>query len=154
MNPAPLFRRDLMRLKKQLEALPTDELLWKSLPGIANPIGNLVLHVEGNLREYVGRQLGQCVYNRQRNVEFTATSIVTKELIGRLDELVVLIPSIVAELSVEHMEQPYPENVLGTPLSVGEFLIHLYGHLNWHLGQIDYLRRVLTGEGAVLAIGL
>lgn len=143
-----------MRLRKQLEALPSDELLWKGVPGIANPIGNLVLHLEGNLREYVGRQLGQRVYHRQRNAEFTATSIAREELISRMDELLVLIPSIVAELSAEQMNQTYPENVLGTPLPIGEFLIHLYGHLNWHLGQVDYLRRVLTGKGAILAIGL
>lgn len=154
MNPAPLFRRDLRRLRKQLKALPSDELLWKGVPGITNPIGNLVLHLEGNLREYIGHQLGQCVYNRQREAEFTATSISKEELIVRVDELLVLIPAIVAVLSVEQMNRPYPEDVLGTPLCVGEFLIHLYGHLNWHLGQIDYLRRALTGEGAIPAIGL
>jgi uncharacterized damage-inducible protein DinB len=39
--------------------------------------------------------------------------------------------------------------VLGEPLTNRQFVTHLYGHLNYHLGQIDYLRRVLTGEGAL-----
>ena len=42
--------------------------------------------------------------------------------------------------------ETFPENVLGEPLTNRQFVIHLYGHLNYHLGQIDYLRRVLTGE--------
>lgn len=42
-----------------------------------------------------------------------------------------------------------PENVLGEPLTNRQFVIHLYGHLNYHLGQIDYLRRTLTGDGAL-----
>jgi uncharacterized damage-inducible protein DinB len=46
------------------------------------------------------------------------------------------------------MEMEYPEVVLDDAMSTQEFLIHLYGHLNWHRGQIDYLHRILIGAGA------
>jgi len=52
-------------------------------------------------------------------------------------------------LKPEDLTKPYPEEVLGYSMSVQYFLIHLNGHLNYHLGQIDYHRRILTKEGAI-----
>jgi hypothetical protein len=44
----------------------------------------------------------------------------------------------------------FPEQVLpGGPVTNRQFVIHLYGHFSYHLGQIDYLRRMLTGQGAL-----
>ena len=54
-----LFSRDLTKLGQQIGAFPNDEMLWETFPGVLNPAGNLALHIEGNLREFVGRQLGQ-----------------------------------------------------------------------------------------------
>ena len=151
---AALYRRDLSRLIQQIEAFPKDETLWRTLPGITNSAGNLVLHLEGNLREYIGRQLGQIPYSRNRPVEFTAKGPGRQELINRVEELRRTIPTVIASLPPATMEAQYPETVLEKPLSTHAFLIHLYGHLNWHLGQIDSLRRALSGGGAVKAAGL
>jgi len=118
------------------------------LPGIPNPAGNLLLHLEGNLREYIGRQLGHVSYGRNRPQEFKANNISIQELLRGVTELKALIPSIIESLSQEAMESEYPEIVLGKALSTHAFLISRYGHLNWHLGQLDYLRRILAGEGA------
>ena len=52
------------------------------------------------------------------------------------------------------MEREYPEVVLEKALSTHAFLIHLYGHLNWHLGKIDSLRRALSGGEAIERAGL
>ena len=48
-----------------------------------------------------------------------------------------------ASLKAEDLEKPYPLEVLGYPMTTGYFLIHLYGHLNWHLGQVNYHRRLV-----------
>jgi hypothetical protein len=151
---ADLFRRDLSRWIQQIEAFPSDEMLWRTPPGIANSAGNLVLHIEGNLREYIGRQLGELGYNRNRPLEFTAKGNQREDLVGRLEEVRLLIPPVIASLSWEGMEKEYPEVVLGKALSTHAFLIHLYGHLNWHLGQVDHLRRTLSGDGAIQRAGL
>jgi hypothetical protein len=151
---ADLFRRDLSRMQQQVEAFPNDEMLWRTEPGITNPAGNLVLHLEGNLREYVGRQLGGAAYSRNRPLEFSAKAASKAELVQRVAELKNLVPDVIAGLSPEAMQKDYPELVLKKPLSTQAFLIHLYGHLNWHLGQIDYLRRVLSGKGAIELAGL
>jgi hypothetical protein len=151
---AALFRRDLSKLAQQIEAFPNDETLWQTLPGVTNSAGNLALHLEGNLREFIGRQLGKLSYNRKRELEFSLKGIRKEELSTRLAGLQLSIPSIIGELSSEQMEMEYPQLVLERAMSTREFLIHLYGHLNWHLGQVDYLRRVLTGDGAVKGAGL
>jgi len=144
---ASLFGRDLAKLIQQIEAFPTDEALWQTLPGVTNAAGNLALHIEGNLREFVGRQLGNLPYERKRELEFSSKGQSRDELSKRLAEVRRSIPPIIKELSAEQMQMEYPEVVLGAATSTQEFLIHLYGHLNWHLGQIDYLRRILLTDG-------
>ena len=144
---ASLFSRDLTRLRKQIDAFPNDETLWQTLPGVLNPAGNLALHIEGNLREFVGRQLGQLPYKRNRELEFSLRGMSRLELGARVAELRESIPAVIRDLSAEQMEMEYPEVVLEVATTTRQFLIHLYGHLNWHLGQIDYLRRILVAGG-------
>jgi hypothetical protein len=151
---APLFRRDLTRLGQQIEAFPSDEVLWRTPAHFTNPPGNLVLHLEGNLREYVGRQLGNVPYARDRPLEFSTRGVSRQELMARVADLRQLIPSVIEKLSLEQLDKDYPEGVLEVAMSTAAFLNHLYGHLNWHLGQIDSLRRVLTGAGAIRLAGL
>ena len=141
-----LFSRDLTRLRQQIEAFPNDEALWQTLPGVINPAGNLALHIEGNLREYVGRQLGKLPYQRNRPLEFSLNGMSRAEVSARIEELGRSIPAVIQGLSSEQMEMEYPEVVLEVATSTRQFLIHLYGHLNWHLGQINYLRRILISE--------
>lgn len=147
---AAIFRRDLLKLAMQVRAFPSADLLWAvSGTGISNPAGNLALHLEGNLREYIGRQLGGIAYTRVRDLEFSNKGLEVEAVAQRIDALVDLIPGVIASLTAEQFDAAYPENVLGVPMSTRQFLVHLQGHLNYHLGQIDYLRRVLTGAGAV-----
>lgn len=151
---AALFRRDLSRLIQQIESYPNDEMVWHTHPAITNSAGNLVLHLEGNLREYIGRQLGNISYSRKRELEFSSKGISREELIRRVAELKVSVPLVIEKLSPEQFELEYPEIVLQRATSTREFLIHLHGHLNWHMGEIDYLRRILTDGKAVNAAGL
>jgi uncharacterized damage-inducible protein DinB len=143
---AALFRRDRSRLMQQIEAFPDDEALWQTLPGVSNSAGNLALHLEGNLREYIGRQLGHVPYSRERPLEFSSNGIRKEEISIRLAELRRVIPPIIEGLSSQQMEMEYPEVVLDTAMSTQQFLMHLYGHLNWHLGQIYYLRCAIAAD--------
>jgi hypothetical protein len=135
-----LFTRDLNRLTQQIAEFPNEEALWQTLPGVTNSAGNLALHLEGNLREYVGRQLGGIAYTRQRPLEFSSKGLTRAELIARIENVR---DAVIPALANAGMEATFPENVLGEPLSVRHFALHLYGHLNYHLGQVNYLRRIL-----------
>ena len=140
---ATLFRRDLAKLIQQIESFPNDESLWQVVPGVSNAAGNLALHIQGNLREFVGRQLGQLSYVRNRPLEFSARGLSRREVCTQLTDVMNTIPMVIESLSEEQLEMDYPEVVLEAATSTREFLIHLYGHLNWHLGQVNYIRRIL-----------
>lgn len=151
---AALFSRDLTRLIQELHAFPSDEVLWQRAPGVKNSAGNLVLHLEGNLREYIGRQLGQVAYSRVRDQEFSLAGVSRDDLIRRMEQVRELVATVVSRLSDDDLAAIYPEWALDTELSSLDFLVHLHGHLNFHLGQIDYLRRILTEGSAVAFAGL
>jgi hypothetical protein len=142
---AELYRRDLTRLMQELQAFSDDEALWRIAPGASNSAGNLTLHLEGNLREYIGRQLGRVPYTRQRDLEFSLRDLPAVDLMQRIGALKEMVPGIVAGLTAAELQSTYPEMVFGAPISTQQLLMSLYGHLNYHMGQIDYLRRVLTG---------
>ena len=146
---ASLYRRDLPRLGQQLEAFD-DRQLWAVVPGVTNSAGNLMLHLNGNLREYVGRQIGGVAYVRDRPREFAARDIPRAEIAADLAGLPGLVAGVFDGLTEARWGDMFPEQVLpGGPITNRHFVIHLYGHLNYHLGQIDYLRRALSGHGAL-----
>jgi len=139
---AALFERDLKRLTKEVLAFPSDEDLWVTAAGVTNSAGNLALHLEGNLREFVGRQIGGIPYTRERSLEFSTKRLTRAEIAARIDAVRKFIAPALADAKLDEI---FPEDVLGTPLPTRHFLIHLYGHLNYHLGQINYLRRINGG---------
>ena len=146
---AALFVRDLHRLQQELTAFPDTASLWAGGPGVTNAAGSLALHLEGNLREYIGRQLGGHDFIRDRPSEFSTRGVPQAEIVARIGAVTASIPPVIAQLSEQALDAAYPEDVLGSPLSTRQFLIHLLGHFNYHLGQIDYLRRLTTGAGAI-----
>ncbi len=145
---ASLYRRDLPKLAQQLAGFD-DVQLWTVVPGVTNSAGNLLLHLNGNLREFIGRQIGGVAYVRDRPREFAARDVPRAELAADLTALPALVVGVLDALTDQRWDEPFPEQVLGGPMTHREFTLHLYGHLNYHLGQIDYLRRVLTGQGAM-----
>lgn len=151
---ASLFRRDIARLVQEVRAFPDEASLWETRPGVSNSAGNLALHLEGNLRDFIGRQLGGVDYTRQRDLEFSAKGVEREQLAARLEAVQELVYGTVAGLAPGQWEEVYPINVLGVELTTRQFLLHLYGHLSFHLGQVDYLRRVVTGDGALKFVRL
>lgn len=134
---------------QELEAFDTDSQLWEKTEGVSNPAGNLALHLEGNLREYVGRQLGNVPYQRQREEEFSASGLSRADLVHRLAEVRNVVVTAISGLSGERLTAPFPERVLGIDWSTQQFIFHLLAHFNYHLGQVDYLRRFLTKRSAI-----
>ncbi len=146
---AGLFRRDLTRLHQEVKAFANEPDLWRVTGGMANSAGHLTLHLEGNLREYVLRIIGGEPFQRDRPAEFNGSPQPRAELLSRVTSLVERVPPVIGSLDDARLDAAYPENVLGPELTVRQFLIHLYGHLSYHTGQIDYVRRALTGAGAI-----
>ncbi|MBM3808046.1 MAG: DinB family protein [Acidimicrobiia bacterium] len=146
---ADLFARDISRVIQEIEAFPDTPSIWQTVPGVPNAAGTLALHLEGNLREFIGRQLGQIAFTRDRPLEFSARGVEKSELIARLEAVKVSIPPVIARLTDAQLGAHFPEEYMGKPIVNRQFLVHLLAHLNYHLGQVDYLRRVVTGKAAI-----
>ena len=146
---AALYSRDLIRLTQELKAFPDTASVWKTAPGVANAAGTLALHLEGGLRHFIGWRIGKIEYQRDRPLEFSARGVERDELVARIEAVKASIPRVIAALTDAQLDAIDPDNGTDKPLSVRQWVIHLYGHLNYHLGQIDYLRRVATGNGAI-----
>jgi hypothetical protein len=146
---AELFARDITRVIQELRAFPDTASVWKTAPGVTNAAGTLALHLEGNLREYIGRQMGRIGYTRDRPLEFSARGVERDDLIARLEAVHNQIPRVIAGLSDAQLDAIYPEQFHGVAMTTRQFLVHLEAHLNYHHGQIDDLRRFATGDGAI-----
>jgi hypothetical protein len=141
-----LFRRDLRALIREVALFPDDEALWRTVPGIANAGGNLALHVAGNLQYFLGAVLGGTGYVRDREAEFGRRTGSRAEVAAELGEALATLEALLPALLPDILEAPYPVPVAGLHPPTARFLLHLSGHLAFHLGQIGYLRRALTGD--------
>ncbi len=139
-----LFERDLLKLKEEISSFKDDDNIWKVKPGVTNSAGNLTLHLIGNLNHFIGAHLAATGYIRQRDLEFTTKSISRDVLLAEIDKVTVIIQLALQGLSQEQLDKMYPLEVFGEH-STQYYIIHFYGHFSYHLGQINYLRRMLEG---------
>ncbi|QYH38504.1 DinB family protein [Algoriphagus sp. NBT04N3] len=140
-----LFERDLKRLEKELEAFKKEENLWKTQGGISNTAGNLILHLNGNLRTFICKEIGGFDYTRDRDFEFAGKGVSREKMRAEIELVSKQLVASLEGLNEETLNQPYPEEKFGYSMTYNFFLMHLYGHFNYHLGQINYLRRILEG---------
>ena len=137
-----IFIRDLEALKKEIRAYQNESKIWHSDENISNSAGNLCLHLIGNLKAFIGAQIGKTGYIRQREREFSAKNIAKLELLNELDETIIIVSEALDTLSASDLDTLYPIEVFKKPMTTRFFLIHLSSHLSYHLGQINYHRRV------------
>jgi len=138
--------RELAAVRRSIEAYPDDESLWALPAGLPNAAGTLALHLAGNLQHYVGKVLGGSGYVRDRPAEFSRRGVPRAELLAQIDAASAAVARTLPTVSPASLAQPYPEPIGGEVLSTETFLVHLAAHLAYHLGQIDYHRRVVTGN--------
>lgn len=139
-----LYDRDLQNLIKEIEAYEDENDLWMVRGEIKNSAGNLCLHLMGNLNHYIGHQLGQSDYVRNRPLEFSDKNVPRTELIATIETTRIMLKAILPTLSEEVLAQNHTEEFYGGHDSNEYFLIHLFGHFNYHLGQINYHRRLIS----------
>lgn len=139
-----LFIRDLNILIKELEQYPNEHSIWLVPTGINNSAGTLALHLAGNLNHFIGAILGDTGYVRNREAEFSDRDVPRAQLIDSLQATVDVVSSVLTNLNDSSLDEKYPIDVFGDPMTTAKFLIHLHGHLTYHLGQVNYHRRLLA----------
>ncbi len=138
-----LYERDLNKLKVEIEAYDDEADLWKKPGDIPNSAGNLCLHLNGNLQHFFGAVLGGTDYVRDRDAEFARTGVPREVMLADIDTTRDVVKETLAKLTEDDLAANFPIEVFGHPMTTGWFLTHLCTHLTWHLGQINYHRRLL-----------
>jgi uncharacterized damage-inducible protein DinB len=146
-----ILTRDLVSLRKEIEAYPADQDLWRDAEGITNPGGTLALHLTGNLQHFIGAVLGNTGYVRNRDAEFAERDVPRAEVLHRIDAAVAAVRETLSRLTDADLAREYPLPIGKTRVETGDFLIHLATHLTYHLGQVDYHRRMVTRSGTTVS---
>jgi hypothetical protein len=138
-----LFRRDLEKLKKEIELFKSEDAVWATGEGITNSAGNLCLHLCGNLSTYIGAQFGETGYVRDRDLEFSVSGVPRAHLLNKIDETIAAVEQGLGKITEAQLAANYPIKVFEDDGTTEWMLVHLATHLNYHLGQVNYHRRLL-----------
>ncbi|MEO8415809.1 MAG: DUF1572 family protein [Ginsengibacter sp.] len=143
MDIATLFERDLNKLVTEINLYNDEKDLWKIKEGISNSAGNLALHLIGNLNYFIGTILDDNHYVRDRDKEFSEKNIPRTTLVEELQNIIPLIKNTLPKIAAEALKKDFPVPLAGNMLSTEATLVYLLAHFNYHLGQVNYHRRIL-----------
>ena len=134
------YERDLRKFIEEINLFQDEGNLWKTHGSIKNSSGNLALHIIGGCNYLIGTQLGQTGYVWDSGQDFLQKDVKRGELVAELEKLISMILEVLKNVE---MKSEYPLIFDGTMRSNCYVLTQLALHLNYHLGQVNYLRRVL-----------
>lgn len=139
-----IYERDLNNLKKEINLYADETKLWVLKDGVTNSAGNLTLHLIGNLNHFFGATLDKNGFVRDRDREFSLKNVLREDLNARIDEVLTVVKQTLNNLSDEDFAKDYPLTFQEKTVKTDFFLVHLATHLNYHLGQINYHRRLIS----------
>ena len=137
-----LFKRDLLKLKTEIESYQSEENIWKISQHISNSAGNLCLHLIGNLNHFIGAITGKTGYIRNRESEFSLKDVPRTQLTEMIDNTILVIENTLNNLDEDDLKR-ISTCCFQDKMSTEFFFTHLTAHLSYHLGQINYHRRLL-----------
>jgi uncharacterized damage-inducible protein DinB len=142
-----LFDRDLKKLRTEIASYTIEENLWKIGHDIKNSAGNLCLHLVGNLNAFVGKAIGGFDYVRNRDAEFSLKNVPRKELLDKIDKTIQVVDATLSTLDERRLHEEFEILVFEKKTTIEYMLVHLCTHLSYHLGQINYHRRLMDVPG-------
>lgn len=136
-----IYLKNIQRLTDEINAYENDIKLWKLNGSISNSGGNLCLHLVGNLNHFIGATLGNTGYVRNREVEFSTKNLTKTELNNMIDEAKEIVSKTFEQLNEIDLQNDFPFEIFGKH-STEYYLIFFIAHFEYHLGQINYHRRM------------
>lgn len=137
------FSNNLGKLKQEIEAYRDEQKIWATEGSIANSAGNLCLHLVGSLNHFIGRELGGTGYTRNRDAEFSQKGVPRQELVKKIEETIVVVDNAMDSITASQLAQDYPLAMQDKKVTVEYVLLLMVTHVNYHLGQVNYHRRLL-----------
>lgn len=141
-----IYRRDLEKLRKEIDSYRDESRIWSVEKDVTNSAGNLCLHLIGNLNAFIGAEIGKTGYIRNRELEFSSKDVSKVALLRKIDDTITVVENALETLTDEKFDEEYPLIVFEDKMTTEYFLVHLTTHLTYHLGQINYHRRLLDVE--------
>lgn len=138
-----LYLDFLNALTEEISLYKNEEDIWKLSGNISNTPGNLCLHLCGNLKHFYGAIIGNTGYIREREMEFSMKNVSKADLIKEIEETKNMMEKIFDGLKAEDINKIYPEDKFGENVTYGFIFSRLISHLAYHIGQINYHRRIL-----------
>lgn len=144
---ANFYEKDLRKLIEEVNSFQNEENLWKTLGTVKNSSGNLVLHIIGGLNHFFGAILAHTGYVRNRDLEFSKKGVAREDLVAQLEALIPLVNATLGTITPAQMDEEYPIPFDDAKNSNSYVLVRLLAHLDYHLGQVNYLRRIMEPAG-------
>jgi uncharacterized damage-inducible protein DinB len=131
----------LPKLERCLEQL-SDEQIWWRPNDSSNSIGNLLLHLSGNARQWIVCSLGGKADERIRDAEFQERSVLPREqLLSQLRETIADVDSVLGSFDSALLLNKYP--IQGTESTALDAILHVTEHFSMHTGQIILLTKMM-----------
>lgn len=137
------FKGELNKLITEIELYKNEENIWRIEKNISNSAGNLTLHLIGNLHTFIGKEIGKTNYIRNRELEFTQQKVSRIELINNINSTIEMVEKSLISITNEELKNDYPILKFSKAATNEYLLVHLIKHLTYHLGQINYHRRLI-----------
>lgn len=137
------YNKDLVKLKAEVESYRDEGKIWHTEHAIPNSTGNLCLHLVGNLNHFIGAQLGNTGYMRNRDLEFTHQPVPRAMLLKMIEDTTIMVDTVLGKVTVADLQNEYPIQMFENKVSIEHMLVYLSHHLSYHIGQINYHRRLL-----------
>ena len=132
----------LPKIAECLQVLPAADVWWKPNPN-SNSVGNLLLHLSGNVRQWLIAGVGRAPDTRERHKEFEASGGAEAQvLLAALRQTVVEADAVLAEVTREELSSV--RTIQGLNVMVLEAIYHAVEHFATHTGQIIYITKMRT----------
>jgi uncharacterized damage-inducible protein DinB len=142
-----LVEEYLPKIERSVERLTDEQVWWRPNPE-SNSIGNLLLHLSGNARQWIVGGLGGEPDKRQRQTEFdTREGIPREELLAKLRRTVADVNQVLSRFDSARLLDKYP--IQGTEATGLAAIFHVTEHFSMHTGQIILLTKMLANVDLV-----
>ncbi|SRR6266446_3451658 len=132
----------LPKIERCLELLKNEQIWWRANPQ-SNSIGNLILHLSGNVRQWIVSGLGSAADSRNREAEFAQRDVISRdELIAKLKQTVDDADATLAKFDVDKLLNR--RSIQGSDVSALEAILHVVEHFSMHTGQIILMTKMLA----------
>lgn len=138
-----LYCKELDKLKDEINAYENDELVWKLTDQVQVTGGNICLYLAGNLQHYIGNMIGDSGYIRNKEAELKAKNVSRERLMEEIENTRQIVVDTLEQVSKAELLKVFPTKDFEESVTTEFYLVHLLNNFCFHLGQINFHRKLV-----------